>query len=65
MGGIPSKLLRFPELKCVGVNNHPTLKRWQEREGFPLGRLIGPNTRVWTEEDVAAWWDSEATLRLK
>ena len=43
-------LLRFRDLKDRGiVSNHVTLKRWIEREGFPPGRLLGPNTRVWRE----------------
>ena len=43
-------LLRFRELKARRiVTNHPTLKRWIEKEGFPPGILLGPNTRVWRE----------------
>jgi predicted DNA-binding transcriptional regulator AlpA len=57
---LSSKLLRFKDLECVGIRNHPTLKRWQETQGFPSGRLLGPNTRVWTVEEVETWWDSKA-----
>jgi predicted DNA-binding transcriptional regulator AlpA len=57
---LPGKLYRFIDLKRVGVNNYPTLKRWQETQGFPKGRLLGENTRVWTEEEIVAWWDSKA-----
>jgi hypothetical protein len=26
-----------------------------EHDGFPVGRMIGPNTRVWIEEEVEKW----------
>ena len=57
---LPNKLLRFPDLHRVGIRNHPTLSRWIKKQGFPPGRLIGPNTRVWTVEEVEAWWESRA-----
>jgi predicted DNA-binding transcriptional regulator AlpA len=53
---LPSNLLRFRDLKCVGINNWPTLKRRIQSDGFPPGRRLGPNTRVWTEEEVERWW---------
>ena len=53
-----SPLLRFKDLKRVGINNWPTLKRSVEKDGFPPGRYIGDNTRAWTEEEVTAWWDN-------
>jgi predicted DNA-binding transcriptional regulator AlpA len=57
-------LLRFRELKARRiVSNHVTLKRWIEKEGFPRGFLLGPNTRVWRESDVEAWLDSRPTER--
>ena len=57
---LPNKLLRFHDLHRVGIRNHPTLSRWIKKQGFPPGRLIGPNTRVWTVEEVEAWWESRA-----
>ena len=55
-------LLRFPDLKARGiVNNWMTLRRWIEREGFPPGKKIGPNTRAWTEAEIEAWLQSRAT----
>lgn len=52
-------LLRFNDLKARGiVRNHPTLSRWIKEEGFPPGRLLGPNTRAWRESEVEAWLDS-------
>ena len=57
-----SVLLRFRDLKDRNiVSNHVTLKRWIEREAFPPGRLLGPNTRVWRESEIDAWLDSRPT----
>jgi predicted DNA-binding transcriptional regulator AlpA len=48
-----TKYLRFRDLKERGiVNNRPTLSRWIENEGFPPGRRLGPNTRVWEEREI-------------
>lgn len=55
---LPRNLLRFPDLKRVGINNWPTLKRRIQQDHFPPGRYVGKNTRVWTEEEVGEWWDS-------
>ena len=49
-------LLRYSDLKERGiVENWQTLSNWIEREGFPPGRLIGPNTRAWTTDEVGDW----------
>ena len=49
-------LLRFSDLEQRKiVPNRTTRKRWEETEGFPPGRLLGPATRVWTEEEIAEW----------
>jgi hypothetical protein len=48
--------LRFSDLKARGVvTNWVTLANWIQREDFPPGRLVGPNTRLWNEPDVVAW----------
>ena len=53
---LPSKFLRFCNLVEKGiVKNWVTLGRWIEKEGFPPGILLGPNTRVWPEDQVEAW----------
>jgi prophage regulatory protein len=50
------KLLRYPDLVAKGiVNSRMTLKRLIDAQGFPPGRLITPNARAWTEEEVDAW----------
>jgi len=52
-------LLRFRDLKAHGiVNSWPMLKRRIERDGFPPGRMIGPNTRTWTEDEVDRWYEA-------
>ena len=57
---LPIQVLRFPDLKRVGINNWPTLQRWIKTQGFPPGRHLGPNTRVWTLEEVESWWEGRA-----
>jgi predicted DNA-binding transcriptional regulator AlpA len=56
------RFLRFPDLKARGtVSNRTQLANLQNKYGFPKGRLLGPNTRAWTEAEVAAWEDSRPT----
>jgi predicted DNA-binding transcriptional regulator AlpA len=58
------KFLRFRDLQEAGiVASWPMLSRRIERDGFPPGRKLGPNTRVWTEQEVRAWLDSRPTTR--
>src|SRR5688572_27024539 len=53
-------LWRFGDLKSRGiVNNWPTLYRWIEQQGFPPGRLIGPNSRAWNPQDVLSWIEAQ------
>lgn len=50
------KLLRFHDIKAAGiVNNRVTLAEWVEKHNFPPGRYLGPNTRVWTEQEISDW----------
>jgi predicted DNA-binding transcriptional regulator AlpA len=57
-----TKLLRFRELKERGIiPNWPTLRARINRDGFPRGRMIGPNARAWTEDEVDAWIASRPT----
>ena len=56
-----SKLLRYCDLEARGlIKNWATLRRWirDPNVKFPPGRLIGPQTRVWTEEELATWIES-------
>jgi hypothetical protein len=48
--------LRFHDLKARGiVNNWPTLQNRIAKFGFPPGRLIGPNARAWSEDEIESW----------
>jgi predicted DNA-binding transcriptional regulator AlpA len=58
------RYLRFRELKERGiVNSRVTLGNRIKHQGFPEGRKIGPNTRAWTETEVADWLASRPTDR--
>jgi len=37
------------------VKNRVTLRNWIRDLGFPPGQLTGPNTRTWSEGEVAAY----------
>ena len=53
--------LRFNDLKQREiVRNRTTLARWIKHYGFPPGVLIGPNTRVWTDDEIEAWQEAKA-----
>jgi predicted DNA-binding transcriptional regulator AlpA len=53
---MPTKLVRFSDLEARGIiTSWPMLKRRIERDNFPRGRMIGPNSRAWTEQEVEAW----------
>ena len=57
-----SRQLRFRDLKALGVvANRVTLKNLIDNCGFPPGRLIGPNTRTWSEPEVAAYMEARPT----
>ena len=50
------RLHTFNDLKQRGVvPNRTTLMRWQKTIDFPLGFMIGPNRRVWTDEEIEQW----------
>jgi hypothetical protein len=54
--------LSFEDLKRAGiVDNWQTLCNWQHdpRIGFPLGKLLGPNTRRWSKRhEIDPWLES-------
>ena len=59
---MPRIIVRFADLKRRKIiNNWPTLLRWIEREGFPSGFKLGPNTLVWFEDEIEAWIASRPT----
>ena len=45
--------IRFPDLVACGiVKSRPQLENLKRNEGFPPGRLLSPNVRAWTEEEI-------------
>ena len=49
-------MLRFRDLKARQiVSSWPQLKHLQEDHGFPTGRMLSPNIRAWTEQEVSEW----------
>jgi hypothetical protein len=51
-----TQLLRFSDLRARRiVNNWPSLRNRIQCDGFPPGRMIGPNARAWTEQEVEDW----------
>ena len=59
-----TQFLRFKDLVERGiVRNRVTLGRWIKLHGFPPGVLIGPNTRVWTPEEIEAYYKARAAER--
>jgi len=51
-----AKQLRYAELKALGIAaNRPSLQNLISNEGFPPGRRLGANTRVWDSGEVEAW----------
>jgi hypothetical protein len=53
------RLLAFSHLRERNI-----VKSWQQvknlirKEGFPPGRMLGPNSRRWTEDEIGSWLDS-------
>ena len=58
-------LWRFSDLKQRGVcNSRAQLKLMVDHYGFPLGKMLTPNARVWTQDEVIAYYESR-TSELK
>ena len=59
-----TKYLRYADLvERQIVNNRTTLQRWTHNYGFPVGVLLGPNSRAWPENQVDAWLAARAAAR--
>jgi hypothetical protein len=55
--------LRFADLKRMGiVFNYPHLRRLKAL-GFPVGKWLSANVRVWLPSEIAAWVASFPTER--
>ena len=58
------KLLHYPDLVEMGIfRSRMTLHRAIAEQGFPEGRRITPNVRVWTEDEVGSWITSRPTAK--
>jgi predicted DNA-binding transcriptional regulator AlpA len=56
--------LRFADLvERRIVRSRMTLKRLIDTQGFPPGRLLTPNCRAWSDEEVDAWIASRPVAR--
>jgi hypothetical protein len=56
--------VRYADLVAAGiVANWTTLLRLIDTEGFPVGVMIGPNTRAWRLDDVEAWLAARPSAR--
>jgi predicted DNA-binding transcriptional regulator AlpA len=54
-----TKLVRFKDLKDRQIaDSRQRLKDLIEHHDFPRGKLITPNCRTWTEEEIDAWYKS-------
>jgi hypothetical protein len=56
---MPKSWLRFSDLQARNiVKSWAQLKRLIELYGFPSGRMISPNIRAWTDEEIDAYYAS-------
>jgi hypothetical protein len=56
--------LSFADLQALGViPNWTTLLAWQKDFGFPVGRLLGPNSRRWSRQEINVWLASRPVAR--
>ena len=56
-----TKYLRYADLvERQIVNNRTTLQRWILNYGFPVGVLLGPNSRAWPDDQVESWLAARA-----
>ena len=50
------RFLRLKDLQERGIAmTHQAVRHMQLHESFPLGRLLGPGTRVWTVAEINQW----------
>ena len=57
-----ARQLRYRDLKDRRLfKNRVTLALWIRDQGFPRGRLVGPNMRLWDEAEITAWLASRPT----
>jgi predicted DNA-binding transcriptional regulator AlpA len=53
------RFLRLSDVRERGIAmTYQAVRHMQMHEGFPLGRLLGPSTRVWTVAEINEWLES-------
>ena len=53
------KILRFRDLNDRNVvHSWPQLKRLVELQNFPVGFMLGANSRAWYEDEIEAWLET-------
>jgi hypothetical protein len=56
--------VRFRHIRAAGIaDSYTALDRLVRDHGFPAGRLISPNVRVWTVEEIDGWLAIRPTAR--
>jgi predicted DNA-binding transcriptional regulator AlpA len=56
--------IRYRDLLAAGiVGSYNQLLRYIDHEGFPIGRMLSPNIRAWTVQEVRKWLDARPTAR--
>jgi Prophage CP4-57 regulatory protein (AlpA) len=58
-----SRQFRYRDLEEHGVvTNRVQLTKLIRTQGFPPGRMLSPNCRVWDEGEIAEWLASRPTV---
>ena len=53
------KIYRYNDLKARAVvRSRVQLKNLVEKQGFPRGRMLSPNSRGWYEFEIIEWLES-------
>jgi predicted DNA-binding transcriptional regulator AlpA len=56
--------VRFRHIRAAGIaDSYTALDRLVRDHGFPVGRLISPNVRAWTVEEIEGWLATRPTAR--
>jgi predicted DNA-binding transcriptional regulator AlpA len=56
--------VRFRHIRAAGIaDSYTALDRLVRDHGFPAGRLISPNVRAWTVEEIESWLATRPTAR--
>lgn len=59
------RLLRYRDLLQLLPVTRRTIERWIQSGHFPPGRILGPQIRVWTPDEIAEWQNSALSPEQK